>query len=216
MAGTPDRAFSILSRIIEISNSNIEIENRLKHICDFLSRETGAECVCIYQREQGGDDLLPWLSSSMPIEESALADFRIRPGEGIAGKAAQKRVPVYCADARSTPPTLAVPGELRKFVSILSVPIMDDVYLYGAMNLSSSVPLRFSEEDVARLRVVAMEVAGTIRNSRLYRDARKRVSELVTLNEIGRAITSTFHLHEILDYVAKTTSRLLSADGCTV
>jgi signal transduction histidine kinase len=64
--------------------------------------------------------------------------------------------------------------------------------------------------------MVATEVAGAIRNSRLYHDARKRVSELITLNEIGRAITSTFHVRDILAYVAKTTSRLLLSDGCTV
>jgi two-component system, NtrC family, sensor histidine kinase HydH len=63
---------------------------------------------------------------------------------------------------------------------------------------------------------VATEVAGTIRNSRLYNDARKRVSELITLNEIGRAISSTFEVKGTLGYVAKTTLRLLSADGCTV
>ncbi len=59
-------------------------------------------------------------------------------------------------------------------------------------------------------------MAGTIRNSRLYNDARKRVSELITLNEIGRAISSTFEVKGTLGYVAKTTLRLLSADGCTV
>lgn len=216
MAGDSDRAFRILSRVIEISNSNIQIENRLKHICDFLGREAGADCVCIYQRERRSDDLVPWVSSSMSIEECALADFRIRPGEGVAGKAAQKRAPVHFPDVRSEAPALAVPGELRKFVSVLSIPITDDVYLYGAMNFSSYAPRRFDEDEIALLRVVATEVAGTIRNSRLYHDARKRVSELITLNEIGRAITSTFHLNEILEYVAKTTVRLLSADGCTV
>jgi len=34
----PDNRFAILSRVVEISNSNILIENRLKYICDFLSR----------------------------------------------------------------------------------------------------------------------------------------------------------------------------------
>lgn len=216
MAGDSDSAFAVLSRIIEISNSNIRIENRLKHICDLLSHETGVDCVCIYQREQRGDDLIPWVSSSRPIDEPQGADFRIRPGEGVAGKAAQKRVPVYFGDVRRAPPPLAVAGELRDFVSILSVPVMDDVYLYGVLNLSSTVPREFADADLALLRVVATEVAGTIRNSRLYHDARKRVSELITLNEIGRAITSTFQLREILEYVAKTTTRLLAADGCTI
>lgn len=216
MDAPADKGFALLSRVVEISNSNILIENRLKYICDFLAREAGVDCVCVYQRDSRTDDLVPWVSSSVEIEECALFDFRIRLGEGVAGKAAQKRAPVFFPDVAAAPPVLPVHGEVRDFRSILSVPIMDDVYLYGAMNLSSRAPIDFAEERVALLRVIATEVAGAIRNSKLYKDARKRVSELITLNEISRAITSTFQVRDILGYVAKTTSRLLQSDGCTI
>ncbi|MBI5574899.1 MAG: GAF domain-containing protein [Deltaproteobacteria bacterium] len=211
-----EKRIELLSRVIEISNSNILIENRLKYICDLLSRETGADCVCINRRERRGENLLPWISSCVQTEESAMFEFRIRPGEGVAGKALQKRVPVFFPDVRSDPPSLAVTEEQRDFASILAVPVMDDVYLYGVMNFSTHAPAQYTEETVNLLRIVATEVAGAIRNSRLYHDARKRVSELITLNEIGRAITSTFHVRDILAYVAKTTLRLLQAEGCTV
>jgi signal transduction histidine kinase/putative methionine-R-sulfoxide reductase with GAF domain len=216
MKSGKDKRFDLLSRVVEISNSNILVENRLKYICDFLAREIGVDSVSIHRRERRGEDLLSWISSSLQIDESALYDFRIRAGEGIAGKAAQKRAPVFFPDVRSNPPPLAVSQELGDFTSILSVPVMDDVYLYGVMNLSTVAPTQYPEDTVHLLRAVATEVAGAIRNSRLYHDARKRVSELITLNEIGRAITSTFHVRDILAYVAKTTSRLLQADGCTV
>ncbi len=42
------------------------------------------------------------------------------------------------------------------------------------------------------------------------------MSELITLNEFGRAIISSFDVKDILGYVSKSTTRLLSADGCTV
>jgi len=84
------------------------------------------------------------------------------------------------------------------------------------MNFSTLAPSSPTETDLALLGSVATVVAGTIRNSRLYNDARKRVSELITLNEIGRAISSTFEVKGTLGYIAKTTLRLLSADGCTV
>jgi signal transduction histidine kinase len=216
MPGRTDKRFSLLARIVEISNSNVQIENRLKHICDFLSRETGADCVCVYRRDAHGEDVAPWVSSCVEIEECAMMDFVVRPGEGIAGKAAQKRAPVFYADVKASPPTLAVPRELREFTSILSVPVMDDVYLYGVLNVSTLRPAAYSGQDMEFLSAVATEVAGAIRNSRLYLDARKRVSELITLNEISRAITSTFEVNHILGYVAVTTSRLLSADGVTV
>jgi len=210
------KPFTILSRVVEISNSNILIENRLKYICDLLVRATGADCVSIYRKEYRGEDLLPWVSSDLQIDEFLHFDYRIRAGEGVAGKAAQKRAPVFYPDVRTAPPSLAVSQELGDYASLLSVPVMDDVYLYGVMNLSSKLPTRYTEESIRLLRMVATEVAGAIRNSRLYLDARKRVSELITLNEIGRAITSTFQVRDILAYVAKTTSRLLQADGCTV
>ena len=216
MAENTHTRFSLLGRIIEISNSNIQVENRLKHICDFLSRETRSDCVCIYRRDARGADLVPWVSSCIGIEECTRMDFVVRAGEGISGKAAMKRAPVFFPDVKANPPTLAVPRELRDFTSILSVPIMDDVYLYGVMNFSTVAPTSPTENELALLRLVATEVAGTIRNSRLYSDARKRVSELITLNEIGRAISSTFEVKGTLDYVAKTTLRLLSADACTV
>ena len=216
MGNPSDKAFSLLARVVEISNSNIQIENRLKYLCDFLARESGAECVCVYRREAREEHLLPWVSSCVEVEECTQFDFRIRPGEGVAGKAFEKRAPVFFPDVQASPPTLSVARELREFRSILSVPIMDDVYLYGVMNFSNRSLIAFSEETIALLRVIGTEVGGAIRNSRLYHDARKRVSELITLNEIGRAITSTFQIRDILEYVAKTTSRLLQSDGCTV
>ena len=216
MVKSPQTRFSLLARIVEISNSNIQVENRLKHICDFLQRETRSDCVCIFRRDLRGEDLAPWVSSCMEVEECSLMDFVVRPGEGVSGKAARKRAPVFFPDVKTSPPTPAVPRELRDFTSILSVPIMDDVYLYGVMNFSTVAPAAYTEEDLAFLGSVATEVAGTIRNSRLYIDARKRVSELITLNEIGNVISSTFEVKGTLGYVAKTTVRLLSADACTV
>jgi signal transduction histidine kinase/putative methionine-R-sulfoxide reductase with GAF domain len=216
MVENPHTRFSLLARIVEISNSNIQVENRLKYICDFLARETHADCVCIYRRDARGEDLAPWVSSCVEIEECTAMNFVVRPGEGVSGKAARKRAPVFFPDVKAEPPALAVPQELRDFTSILSVPVMDDVYLYGVMNFSTLAPASYTEEDLALFASVATEVAGTIRNSRLYNDTRKRVSELITLNEIGRAISSTFEVKGTLGYIAKTTLRLLSADGCTV
>ena len=172
MVESPHTPFFLLARIVEISNSNILVENRLKHICDFLSRQTRADCVCIYRRDASGEDLSPWVSSRVEIPECALMDFVVRPGEGVSGKAARKRAPVFFPDVKTNPPTLAVPQELRDFTSILSVPVMDDVYLYGVMNFSTLGPTSPTEEDLTFLGFVATEVAGTIRNSRLYNDAR--------------------------------------------
>ncbi|MEW6719157.1 MAG: GAF domain-containing protein [Thermodesulfobacteriota bacterium] len=207
---------ALLSRVVEISNSNILVENRLKSICDLLCREGGVDGAVIFRREPRGEDLVPWIASGAGSDVAGQPEFAIRSGEGVAGKAAYRRAQVFFPDVKETPPPQAVPRELDDFASILSVPVMDDVYLYGVMNLSTLRPARFTEEERAFFQVVATESAGAIRNSKLYHDARKRVSELITLNEIGRAIISSFEVPDILGYVSKSTTRLLAADGCTV
>jgi len=66
------------------------------------------------------------------------------------------------------------PQELRDFTSILSMPVMDDVYLYGVMNFLhlGSHELHGGGPDVPQ--VGGDRGGGTIRNS-AYNDARKRV-----------------------------------------
>src|SRR3990172_13021734 len=117
MAVSTDNRFSLLARIVEISNSNIQVENRLKYICDFLSREAGSDCVCIYRRELRGEDLVPWVSSCLEIGEGTAMDSVVRLGEGISGKGARERAAVFFPDVIAGPPSLAVPRELRDFTS---------------------------------------------------------------------------------------------------
>ncbi|NIO17155.1 MAG: GAF domain-containing protein [Deltaproteobacteria bacterium] len=210
-------SIEIVSRIVEVSNSNIQVENRLKFICDILSREFAVDCVCIYKLPAHSLYLEPWVSSTISVEDCLHQDFKVRLGEGVSGMAAWKRQPLFVEDLQNTPPGVSVvPSETRDFVSIYSVPVKDDVYLYGAMNFSSRKKRDFSAREKDIIRVASMEVAGAIRNSRLYRDARKRVSDLLTLNEISRAITSSFRLSDIVNYVTRTTTRIVEADGCSL
>jgi signal transduction histidine kinase len=210
-------SIEIISRIVEVSNSNIQVENRLKFICDILSRELGIDCVSIFKLPAHSLYLEPWVSSSISIEDYLDQNFKVRLGEGISGMAAWKRQPFYVEDLKNIPLGVSiVPFETRDFATIYSVPVKDDVYLYGAMNYSSRQRKDFTEREIAIIKVTSMEVAGAIRNSRLYRDARKRVSDLLTLNEITRAITSSFRLSDIVTYVTRTTTRIIGADGCSL
>lgn len=210
-------SIEIISRIVEVSNSNIQVENRLKFICDILSRELGIDCVCIYKLPPHSLYLEPWVSSTITVEDCSQQNFKVRLGEGISGMVAWKRQPFFVEDLKTVPPGVSiVPFETKNFASIYSVPVKDDVYLYGAMNFSSMEKKDFDERSKDIIKVASMEVAGAIRNSRLYRDARKRVSDLLTLNEITRAITSSFRLNDIVTYVTRTTTRIIGADGCSL
>ncbi|RMG59934.1 MAG: GAF domain-containing protein [Deltaproteobacteria bacterium] len=216
---TSDRTylFSLFPRIIEISNSNIAIENRLAYVCNLVKKAFNADCVCIYQLFPQSLYLIPWISTDPDVEKFRGEEFRVKLGEGIAGLAAWKRKPVFVRDVKEFSRGVSiVPFEVRDFTTVYSVPIRDDVYVYGAMNVASREARDITPEEEEFLRVVAIEIAGTIRNARLYEDSRKRVSELLTINEISRTVTSTFRLGEILSYALRTTVRITDSDGGVV
>jgi len=107
-----DSSLEILSRIVEVSNSNIQIEDRLKFICDILSKEMNVDCVTVYRLPPHSLYLEPWVSSCLSLDESRLQTFRVKLGEGISGMAAWKRQPFFVEDVQKLSPGLSlVPPE---------------------------------------------------------------------------------------------------------
>ncbi|MDY6851361.1 MAG: GAF domain-containing protein [Thermodesulfobacteriota bacterium] len=69
---------------------------------------------------------------------------------------------------------------------------------------------------LALIEAITREVAGTMRNSRLYIESKKRVAELSVLSEMGRALSSTLELNQVLNTVVDISAKVLQAEGCAL
>jgi signal transduction histidine kinase len=85
--------------------------------------------------------------------------------------------------------------------SQLTVPIVREGEVIGAVVLESPRVAGFTKEEAFFVRHLAEHAAIAIANAQLYEAAQKKAEELATLNEISRAVTSTLDLDEVFKLV---------------
>ena len=211
MALPMDR-FLLLEKVIRISNSTVDIDRRLKNLLQLFEREIGVDKVYLFNLDKGAKALTLRASA----DQDAPPNLTINLVGNTIGEVAQKLQPSLGLMEE----TVTLPDQGRElfdgFVSLASFPIMDDQVLYGVLALLHKKPQEFAQEWIALIETIAREMAGTIRNSLLYAESKKRIAELSVLYEVGRAVGSTIDLDKVLDTVVNITTKVLLAEGCTI
>ena len=100
--------------------------------------------------------------------------------------------------------------------SWLVAPLHERESLRGAIVLASRTPSRFGENEVILIRTVADQVGVAVANARLYEETRRRVDELALLNEVGRALTSTLNLDEVMNAIMEEAVGVLQGEAGSV
>lgn len=100
--------------------------------------------------------------------------------------------------------------------SIESVPMLSKEHMLGAIAIINKQGGAFDEPDWALLNSAAGIIAVAMENARLLENARQQVDELIALNEIGRALTSTLDLKQILKQTTLLVQRALQSEGASL
>ncbi len=128
------------------------------------------------------------------------------PGEGLAGLVWQTGQPIAITDYQSWPgrAETSIMAEAR---AVLCVPLLTDSKLVGVLGLAYLEEGRtFSSKDLDMLGQFARLAAISLDNARLYTVAQRRLSELTTIQEIARAISSNLGLEGIFETVVRQIS----------
>jgi len=132
--------------------------------------------------------------------------FRVRPGEGIVGAAAQSREPVFVADVSRDPRYIPFfPG----VVTELAIPLLGKDRLVGVLNIEGPAVEPFTPAARAALQVLAGHLAIAIENATLYRETRWYAGLLATLYEIGKETASILDLDLLLQRLAEIVKRVI-------
>lgn len=206
---TQSRHFDILSHVVEIANTSVDIGERLDSILGVVNSHLGARLTALFMQEHRKSQLTR--ANLWPPQvggEPATVQF----GEGVVGEVALRRDPqnieAYKTGQDAALDTLCLPGERASLF-----PVMDDNRLYAVLVMLFPEPGEMESDDVRLLQMVSREMAGAIRNFRLYFEAKKRIAELNVLSDLGRAAISTIEVEQLLDTVAGICAKLLGARG---
>ncbi len=193
-----DLEVDALREVGQAIGSMLDIDEMLKMIADIVIKVTGTDLCLIYLLDSSKRVLI--LRGGSGVDAGVIGRVRLKVGEGITGWVAREKTHVALSsepwrDKRFKPvPNL---GE-DKFQSMLSVPLRGRENLVGVINVRTNPPHDYTSVQISLLDSIARQVGGAVENYMQYRRMEQRASQLSTLSEISKTITSDLYLEEIL------------------
>ena len=211
------RHLRLLTETIAAVNSTLDLEEVLGLVARKVAGALEADACFVYLYDDHADELVLRATHGTRVEEMTRTP-RMKPGEGITGRAAAERQPIMIpAQAHLDPRFKAFPNLPEdQYESILAVPILARETLAGALNVRTIEPREFSGAEMDLLVAIAAQVAQTIEHAKLYADAQVRVSELEALAKISEAVSESLYLEESLEAIVQTTMEAVGATGAAL
>jgi signal transduction histidine kinase len=115
------------------------------------------------------------IRASAGVKSRWKRDFKLRLGEGIAGRVALEGTSVYVSDVLELDEFIFFDSSVR---SLLTVPLTLQQRVIGTLSVDSDQPGAFSEADERLLTIAATQAAIAIENARLYASLEQRARNL--------------------------------------
>ena len=205
-----------LKRIGEAMGSLFDLEEMLKAVAGVAVQVTGTDSSQVYLFNDAHDTLV--LRAVTDGSGEVIGKLRLKIGEGITGWVAQHKEAVALGhDAHQDSRFKFVP-ELSedKYKSMLSVPLIYRGEVLGVINVRTVGDHQYTKTQVRLLQSIASQISGAVENSRQYRKLEKRASQLSTLSEVSKTITSDLYLEEILQLIVAATADSMSFKICSL
>ena len=137
----------------------------------------------------------------------------MKKGEGLAGQVLESRQPLIINDYQTWADRTPQFAELT-FTVAMGVPLVWQDRVLGALVVMDDTAQRiFNLNDLRMLTMFAAQASVGIQNADLYQETRQRVVDLATLTDIGRALSSTLKVDELLRLVYEQTQRVMNAEN---
>ena len=216
MEATEKTELSILSEISRISNSYIDLPEKLARIVEVVARGMGRDGASVFLIDRPGKTVT--LSAAIGLNQESIGklSFPARHGHRRAGWPS-RRCPLALEDPYTDPRFQYIPESgIEKFQSLVAAPIMDEDRCLGVIFVLSLSAWRATSSELTLLITTANQISGVIKSAQLFHNIQERLSELATIYEIGMALTSTLDLEQLLSLIARNSTQSLRAQGCTI
>ncbi|MGQ9682620.1 MAG: GAF domain-containing protein, partial [Anaerolineae bacterium] len=191
----------------------------LKATLDLITRRTaevmGTDSCSIYLLEDGGSSLV--LKATTGLARQAVGRARLRLGEGLTGWAARTGQAVGVADASQDPRFKLLPETQESiFQSLAVAPLVHQGRVIGAINVQTRSRHEYATDQIELLSLIADLAAGALEKATLYDRMQQRISELSTLAEVSRTVTSPLYPDEMLELIVEMATRVMHSKVCSI
>jgi putative nucleotidyltransferase with HDIG domain len=165
--------------------SNHDLRGALEVLLDKITGQLNVDAAVFLLLDGSGQQLE--YAASRGFTAPTLRHTRLRVGDGLAGRAAQRRDVVEIRDLRTDPQTLAYAPALARegFASYFAVPLITQNEVKGVLEIFHRAPLNPDREWLDFMEALAGQAAIAIESTTLFEDLQK------TNHELSQAYDST-------------------------
>ena len=217
-------ATSEILRVISRSPSDVQ------PVFDTIVASAARLCHAVMASVLLTDGQTLYLPANYGSSPEALSTVRARfprplDGQTVSGAAILTRSVVHVPDVQDPSVTefTRQAGQVLGYRSLVTVPMLREGEVVGAINVCRREPGRFSDPEVELLRTFADQAVIAIENVRLFKELETRTGELIrsveqltALGEVGRAVSSTLDLETVLTTIVSRAVQLSGLDGGVV
>jgi len=184
--------YSISQEIASRLELKVILQKIIESAIAILRVESGAIALWDNQKQNYALAIVHGLSDSLIGIEFPLSS------SGVVGEVIGRKTPVLYQDYDQHPNRMRE-LEHYHFKEVLGVPLIVREMIIGAMVVSTADPYKhFQQSEIDLLFNFAHQAAIAIGNTKLYEDSLAKIKQLTTLYEIGKTLSSTLDLDELL------------------
>ncbi len=211
------RELSALLEGTRAITSTLQLGEVLDALVSVVGRQMDVATVALWRVE--GEDLVP--AAALGLPERFMHEVRLRVGEGLSGHVAATGKVLAVPDVAQLTPELRNPAgaafdQELDLHAYLGVPITYQERVLGVLSVMAHEVRDFTPDEVALLTGLAEQAGIAVENARLFQEREQRIAELTVLNEVGRAISTTMRLDELLETIRREAARLVDTSNFLV
>lgn len=161
-----ERQIEALSKISQTITSNLYLEDVLRLIVMVTAEVMNSKICSLMLIDEDKGELV--VRATQSISEAYNKKPNMKIGDGIAGKAAKDGKPIQVLDVREDPRYVNRDiAKSEKLCSLLSMPMIVKGKVIGVLNVYTSMPHKFIQNEINVLTSVANQAAVAIENAQL-------------------------------------------------
>ncbi len=179
-------------------NSTLDYEELIQMVLQMIASAVNAEGALVFRVDHNRTNMRIRFMNA--LTDSKMRIFYRELGQGVVGWVAEYKEPVIINNVTEDS---RIDAEMWKNVdldmrSLISIPLIGRGHMIGVIEAINKIDGEFTDTDLDILIGLGNQIAVAIDNANLYRRAKREALEKSLLYEIGKKLSSTLSLDQVL------------------
>ncbi len=209
-------ALATLNRIARTITSSLDIEEVIQRTMAGINEILDVEAGSLLLVDEHTDEL--YFKITLRGENRRITEFRLKPGQGIAGWVVAHGLPTIVNDVSTDPRFYNKIDEAIGFKtkSVLCAPLIVQGHPIGALEVINKRHGHFTFDDQDLLTSMCASLSIALENAGLYKEAQSQAQHAAIISDITTAINASLSLPEASRAIAAHLGKLIPFDDASV